>query len=595
MSQKETRAEVQSIVTISPDGIIKEVNETAQSLLRASLGDLVGNHITLILQDSVQARYAMKLAFNGGFPKNCRLSLKTLEGTVVDAYCNATVSRNDDDGSIEAIEMSFNPHADNSDALLAGIVRGAKDAILCADPQGVIVSWNNGATELFGLPAGEMVGTTLSSLFSCPESDIEGLINNVTATSKVSQVELKQKRDGNQKFVSIEFSPVLGSGSEVIGVSAICRDVTKDKVQIENIAAEFKTAVKTNELLTQHASGLSRQAAQMELFAELSGLLQVCENEDEIFFLITRIAGKLYPHTSGVLSTTGERFSGLRPSAHWGEPLNMMEIARADCIASRKIEAHVSGYEDGEQRCPHLADQEGAYLCAPLLLHDELIGVMTVGWASARTIGDPPALATRLLADGALALSNLRLKQELKELAIRDALTGLYNRRHLQEFLGRELMRCTRKHLPLSLILFDVDHFKIFNDKNGHYAGDAVLHEVGRLTHQMVRASDIGCRYGGEEFLIVLPEQHIDSAVQRAELIRRSAEVLHVNYHGRLLPTVTLSLGVAAFPLHGDTAEKVIHAADAALYLAKSLGRNRVVLAPPADLVGVEGASEGMS
>ncbi len=128
----------------------------------------------------------------------------------------------------------------------------------------------------------------------------------------------------------------------------------------------------------------------------------------------------------------------------------------------------------------------------------------------------------------------------------------------MEEFLNRELGRCNRKRQPLSLIIFDVDHFKLFNDLNGHNAGDAVLREVGKLTRQMVRASDIGCRYGGEEFLIILPELEIDSAVKRAELMRRSAEVMRVDYNEKVLPQVTLSLGVSSFPTHGDTPEKLV-------------------------------------
>jgi diguanylate cyclase (GGDEF)-like protein len=268
--------------------------------------------------------------------------------------------------------------------------------------------------------------------------------------------------------------------------------------------------------------------------------------------------------------------------AQWGSP-NMQEYSRSDCFASHKAESPLSTLHAQETRCAHLGSPDGVYLCSPLILQGELVGVMTVHWNATEVVSDSTALASRLLGDAALALANLRLRKELKEMAIRDSLTGLYNRRHMEEFLNREMGRCNRKRQPLSLILFDVDHFKLFNDLNGHNAGDAVLREVGKLTRQMVRASDIGCRYGGEEFLIILPELEVDSAVKRAELMRRSAEVMRVEYNEKVLPQVTLSLGVASFPLHGDTPEKLVAVADTALYSAKRLGRNRVVLATPGE------------
>ena len=187
-------------------------------------------------------------------------------------------------------------------------------------------------------------------------------------------------------------------------------------------------------------------------------------------------------------------------------------------------------------------------------------------------------LATAVAEQIALALSNLRLRETLRQQSVRDPLTGLYNRRFLEETLDRELARLERKNLPLSLIMIDVDHFKNFNDTFGHEAGDAVLRDLGGILQRYVRGGDVACRYGGEEFTIVLPEASLEIGRQRAEILREAARELRLVHDGKSLGAVTLSLGVACFPEHGRRREQLLQTADAALYEAKNNGRNRVVV-----------------
>jgi diguanylate cyclase (GGDEF)-like protein len=174
-----------------------------------------------------------------------------------------------------------------------------------------------------------------------------------------------------------------------------------------------------------------------------------------------------------------------------------------------------------------------------------------------------------------LAESEARLREQ----SVRDALTGLFNRRYLDETLERELRRAERAHQPLGLIMLDIDHFKRFNDTYGHAAGDAALHDLGRLLSTHVRGSDIACRYGGEEFILLLPEATREVAVERAETIRASARRLSVHDSGRPVEPITLSIGVAAFPLNGASGAALLKAADEGLYRAKHEGRDRVAQA----------------
>jgi diguanylate cyclase (GGDEF)-like protein/PAS domain S-box-containing protein len=173
----------------------------------------------------------------------------------------------------------------------------------------------------------------------------------------------------------------------------------------------------------------------------------------------------------------------------------------------------------------------------------------------------------------------LRSQALLREQSVRDYLTGLFNRRYMEETLERELLRAARKKLSLGMIMLDVDEFKRFNDTYGHAAGDEILRELGSLLLRQVRGEDIACRYGGDEFIIILPDASREVTRQRAELICELAKLFHLQFEGQSLAAVTLSLGVAVFPEQGTTSTGILRAVDAALYRAKHDGRGRVAVA----------------
>jgi len=178
-----------------------------------------------------------------------------------------------------------------------------------------------------------------------------------------------------------------------------------------------------------------------------------------------------------------------------------------------------------------------------------------------------------------LALSNMKLRETLHNLSIRDPLTGLFNRRYMEESLERELLKANRYSRPLGVIMIDIDHFKRFNDTYGHEAGDQILRELGVFLQNHIRLTDIPCRFGGEEFTLILPEADITFTQQRAEQIRIGAAAIRINIQGQTLAEITISQGVAVFPGNGLTGEELLRAADDALYRAKQQGRNNVALA----------------
>jgi diguanylate cyclase (GGDEF)-like protein/PAS domain S-box-containing protein len=171
-----------------------------------------------------------------------------------------------------------------------------------------------------------------------------------------------------------------------------------------------------------------------------------------------------------------------------------------------------------------------------------------------------------------------RLQAKLREQAIRDLLTGLFNRRYLEETLERELPRASRKGYPVNVVMIDIDHFKKLNDTYGHYAGDLMLQALGGLLSSQTRAGDIACRYGGDEFVLMMPDMALETAFQRAETLRLAFQNLHLEHQGSVL-NATFSAGIAVFPADGMTVENILHAVDQALYIAKTEGRNRTCTA----------------
>jgi diguanylate cyclase (GGDEF)-like protein len=178
-----------------------------------------------------------------------------------------------------------------------------------------------------------------------------------------------------------------------------------------------------------------------------------------------------------------------------------------------------------------------------------------------------------------LALANIKLRETLRHQVIHDPLTGLFNRRYMGETFKREIARLRRKKAPLGVIMMDLDHFKRFNDTYGHEAGDSLLESLGKFLERQVRQEDIPCRYGGEEFVLILPEASLDVTQKRAEEIRQGVSQLQVSHRGKVLEMITLSLGVAIFPEHGANEDDLLRAADNAMYQAKAAGRNRVMVA----------------
>jgi diguanylate cyclase (GGDEF)-like protein len=255
-------------------------------------------------------------------------------------------------------------------------------------------------------------------------------------------------------------------------------------------------------------------------------------------------------------------------------------FAPGDCWALRLGRRHsVDGR--GPIRCNHVKAETSAYVCMPVQGEGQVLGLLHVALgADAAAAGSERRLRSLVDRVGP-ALANLKLRESLSVLALHDPLTGLYNRRFMEDAIKRELHRAKRGGKPVSLAMVDIDHFKRFNDTFGHDAGDFVLNAVAKELTKNVRASDILCRYSGEELAILLSEANLEDALSHAEKLRLAVRGIALTHRGQTLPPPTASFGVSVYPKHGETLEDLLKAADGALYRAKQLGRDQVCAAEP--------------
>jgi len=307
--------------------------------------------------------------------------------------------------------------------------------------------------------------------------------------------------------------------------------------------------------------------------ARLSHFLQGCRSTEEACAVIEKTAPALFGAPGALYLASAER---LERVAAWDEGLQLLpSFARDACWGMRQGGIHEAASDRGAPGCGHLDGQQIG-TCVPLVAEGASFGLLVI--TPVERASDHAASRSTLLAaveQISAGLANLRLRESLKIQSLRDPLTGLYNRRFLHDALSREC-HDARRHpdRPVALLLLDVDYFKRVNDTSGHAAGDLLLQALSELLGRTFRGSDIACRFGGEEFAMVLAETHLDVALRRAEALRVAIHGLHAQHGTVVLEGMTVSIGVTAGAGGGLTPEQLLKEADTALYEAKARGRD---------------------
>jgi diguanylate cyclase (GGDEF)-like protein len=409
-------------------------------------------------------------------------------------------------------------------------------------------------------------------------------------------------------FVKAELlTPVLGIRNTMLALAAGDLDTMADQGQRGRELAEMAGAV-----AAFHMTLIDRQIRNREarLLSDLNEWMQSCNSLGELYRMVAEFLGRLLPGCGGSLYIYSNSRDVLEAATAWNGGKIQPAMHAEDCWGLRRGRPYTFGENEIDFVCAHVDPSvKSEYCCIPILAHGETIGLLHLEFGGERgphgdelhkeVVGEQRRLGLVCAEHVSLAIANVKLRDQLRDQSIRDPLTGLYNRRYMLETCRREFSRATRTGQSVSILSIDVDHFKKFNDNHGHDAGDMVLRAVGQCLENLFRTEDIPCRFGGEEFVVILPGADAKTAAHRAEVLRGSVEGIVVRYLEKDLPRITVSIGVAAYPGGGDNAQTVLKAADQALYRAKEMGRNRVELsgadaaasdAPPTDPEAIQHA-----
>jgi diguanylate cyclase (GGDEF)-like protein/PAS domain S-box-containing protein len=428
---------------------------------------------------------------------------------------------------------------------------------------------------------------------------------NAQRTGEPYDVEYRLRgKDGTFRWFLCRGNPIRDSSGQIVKWFGTCTDI-EDQKQNQQILeeqilertmqlADANTRLQEemlekdsarNELDRQNErmmGELEKRTQRATMLAKMGELLQSCISRDEVFAAALGYAPRIFPAVPGAVALLDAARSLTEVIGSWSDcKLPAAVFEPESCWALRTGHPHLVLAGDSTAPCAHAEGVKNTYLCTPIVAQGETLGIVHFQATNEAPKLDASELSFKTTFAGqvGLSLANIRLREALRTQSVRDALTGLYNRRYLEEVLDREVRRAARAAQSLGILMIDLDHFKNFNDTYGHEAGDAVLRETGQFLAKGIRAEDFVCRFGGEEFVVILPTADVEASRARAERLRSRMRELTVMHQGKSLGMVTISVGVAAFPEHGMSPKELMAAADAALYEAKRGGRDQVAVA----------------
>ncbi|WP_170343699.1 sensor domain-containing diguanylate cyclase [Ruegeria atlantica] len=380
----------------------------------------------------------------------------------------------------------------------------------------------------------------------------------------------------NLFITRVRLSLALLSGIALLALTTVILIVHRtNRRQVRDLR---KRAVKERELMDEQL----RLAREVRLLGELNEWLQSSRSLDELFDMVSRFMTHILPEAEGSVYVYSNSRDVLDGCASWNGGTHKSHIHPEGCWGLRRGRTYEFGASEIDFVCEHAEPHDGRpYFCFPILAHGETVGLLHLRALEGREdcFNKSRKLAQLCAEQISMAIANVRMRDQLHDQSVRDPLTGLFNRRHMTEMLRKSISRSQQTGAALSLIAVDVDHFKKFNDTHGHDAGDMVLRAVGAALEQGCDRDEVACRIGGEEFMLILPDNSPEDAMTRAEQLRQAVEAVTVRYGEKALPRITISVGVAHYPAHGTMPQDLMRAADDALYVAKDKGRNQVYVA----------------
>lgn len=492
--------------------------------------------------------------------------------------------------SMQAISTQFpdnfpqKSHSEWNLAIVRQMIESAPVAIVATDQYGKIKLVNRHLETLFQYHRSELVGQEIELII--PERFRQAhrgyrLTFTQHESSRLMGKGLKlyaRKKDGSEFPADIGLSSIMTpDGAWVI---SFLNDISPMR--------ELESALTSkNEELTIINEELKRRHRELVILGEMGERLLNSNQVHQVFKAIALFFPQLFPGSSGALYLSNSPGKPFKRSNIWGEqPPQDAVLSRDECWGIKQEQMCI--YKPGGDLipCKHISPQahtgKSACFCLPIRSKDKIAGLIHLRCENF------PLEIEELLVNVAdqinLTLSNIELQEDLRNQSIRDSLTGLYNRRHLEFSFERELSRAARRNAPVGVIMLDIDYFKDFNDAYGHLVGDEILRLIGDFLQTNLRKEDISCRYGGEEFLIILPDTGTHDCLRISEKLRKGIRKISIKTNEGEISDISLSMGIAVFPDHGKGITELIEAADKALYQAKKGGRGRVVICKPSNL-----------
>jgi diguanylate cyclase (GGDEF)-like protein/PAS domain S-box-containing protein len=474
-------------------------------------------------------------------------------------------------------------HLNEQTTYLDSLIQNCPLGIAVLNRGGNVDLANSAFEKLFQYDRHELTSLDIGSLGKPNDegTDSAQLIAEIFAGKALHRTVRQRRKDGRLLDLALHGVPLLLS-NEVRGAYLIYEDISEE--------------LRAREAQRQHAESLNQLVKELELrtkqitsLNEMGALLQCSGTVQEACIVVADCVQKLFPEApSGALYLFRSSRNLVEAAVRWGKKDALAPTFPPDaCWSLRRGQPH---WSSNGIACQHLTKNSTLeHICVPMVAQGNTVGVLHLEFKDTTRSPSCPGIAAfreshqqmviSVASQIALSLASLQLRDTLREQSIRDPLTRLFNRRFLEESLEREVQLATRKQQAIAVIFVDLDHFKRFNDTFGHDAGDMVLQSFADLLRTFFRATDICCRFGGEEFAIILPESSAQDAVARANALRSKLKNLQVEYKQQNLGSLSLSAGVAAFPEHASASDELLKIADQCLYESKARGRDVVTMA----------------
>jgi diguanylate cyclase (GGDEF)-like protein len=478
--------------------------------------------------------------------------------------------------------------------ILKSVLSSIGEGVIVADLDGKFLIWNSASERIMNMGPAAISPGEWSDRYGLYRPDqvtlypIEQLpLSRAIRGDSVDAEEmfLRNAKTPKGSWLNVSGSPLRDESGTLLGGVIVFIDIT-DRKRAENEVRQ------TNTKLTALVEELEVHKQEMTLLSEMGELLQTCGTLQEASSVIAKSLRQLFLTESGALYLLMASRNLVERTAVWGAtPPEERLFPPDECWALRRGQVHSVEDVGTGLVCKHVQQpRSGGYLCIPMQAQNDVLGVLQltllksngpegIDEAKDHLKITKQKLAVAVAEQIALALSNIKLRETLRSQAIRDSLTGLFNRRYLEETLAQEVSRAERSRQRIGVIMIDIDHFKQYNDVHGHEAGDVVLSALGQFLKEKIRGGDTACRYGGEEFTVILPGASVEDTLRKAKSLCDGIKQIKPLYRGQPLEGITLSLGVSGFPDHGSVGEAILRAADQALYQAKAAGRDQAVSA----------------